>query len=260
MCGPSLSSLLACVVATLAPILLPRCVLLHSSCVVLALSLCCPCTCRWLSCVLVHAALVSFALVIAVALFVVLSFLVRSEACCVLRSFSLSPAGFGTCTPSFRRRRRRAPRWGLDWLRSFSVPSVSGCIWFPFPFAHAVLCTRTSPPSPHPPWGVGLVAHFSIVVAWASCFLFCLILVAFSIGFLVRGWVLLCRSLALFALLLFPLVSVGLWLCACFPVLILLHYRSYPVVLLFLRFLFVWCGGVRVRRLLLLLHRRLVPL
>ena len=44
-----------------------------------------------------HAALVSFALVIAVALFVVLSFLVRSEACCVLRSFSLSPAGFGTC-------------------------------------------------------------------------------------------------------------------------------------------------------------------
>ena len=65
----SLSSLLARVVATLAPILLLRCVLLLSSCVVLALLLCCcwsPCVC-----ILVHAALVSFALVLVIVLFVV---------------------------------------------------------------------------------------------------------------------------------------------------------------------------------------------
>ena len=78
--------------------MLPRCVLLHSSCVVLALLLCC----RWSSCVLVHAALVSFALVM---LLLFLSFFL-SETCCVLRSFSFSHAGFGTCPPSLRRRRR----------------------------------------------------------------------------------------------------------------------------------------------------------
>ena len=52
-----------------------------------------------------HAALVSFALVLAVVLFVIFGLLVLSVAGCVLRSFSFSHAFSCTCPPSLRRRR-----------------------------------------------------------------------------------------------------------------------------------------------------------